>query len=125
MRLHPGSRFKLVVLNSSRLGARMDSGHYTRCSILSPDCGVSKCADYPWLVSPLKTSVNLIVLQVLQLLTSVTPSVVMASDQVVLVTGASGDLGREIVRILLEELDASVVATDIVSGDELKSHKEK
>lgn len=35
---------------------------------------------------------------------------------IVLVTGAAGGIGYEVVRILLKELEASVVATDIVEG---------
>ncbi|EXJ92914.1 hypothetical protein A1O3_01470 [Capronia epimyces CBS 606.96] len=49
----------------------------------------------------------------------------MTSQHVVLVTGASGDIGRETVRILLEELGASVVATDIVLGAALDGHQKK
>lgn len=41
----------------------------------------------------------------------------MASSPVIIVTGAAGGLGFEIVRILLEELDSRVVASDIVKGD--------
>lgn len=41
----------------------------------------------------------------------------MASSPVIIVTGAAGGLGFEIVRILLQELDSRVVATDIVKGD--------
>jgi hypothetical protein len=40
----------------------------------------------------------------------------MSENPVVLVTGAAGGIGYEIVRILLEELSASVVATDLVNG---------
>lgn len=35
---------------------------------------------------------------------------------VVLVTGAAGGIGYEIVRILLEELEGQVVANDVVEG---------
>lgn len=37
-------------------------------------------------------------------------------NPVIIVTGAAGGIGYEIVRILLEDLSASVVATDIVEG---------
>lgn len=40
----------------------------------------------------------------------------MSQSPVVLVTGAAGGIGLELVRILLEDLAASVVATDIVAG---------
>lgn len=41
----------------------------------------------------------------------------MAMDPVVVVTGAAGGLGFEIVRYLLEELNGRVIAVDIVKGD--------
>jgi len=41
----------------------------------------------------------------------------MSQSPVVLVTGAAGGIGHEIVRVLLEELSAFVVATDITRGD--------
>lgn len=44
----------------------------------------------------------------------------MASEHVVLVTGAAGGIGSEVVRILLEDLAACVVATDIVIGEKLE-----
>jgi NAD(P)-dependent dehydrogenase (short-subunit alcohol dehydrogenase family) len=53
----------------------------------------------------------------------------MASEHAVLVTGAAGGIGSEIVRILLEDLGACVVATDVVIGDKLeqlgKKHQER
>ena len=41
----------------------------------------------------------------------------MASTPVVFVTGAAGGVGFAIVRALLEERNASVIASDIVKGD--------
>lgn len=43
--------------------------------------------------------------------------IIMASTPVVLVTGAAGGIGFEIVRTLIEELDCRVVANDIVKGE--------
>lgn len=40
----------------------------------------------------------------------------MSGNPVIIVTGAAGGIGYEVVRILLEDLSASVVATDIVEG---------
>jgi len=37
-------------------------------------------------------------------------------NSVIIVTGAAGGIGYEVVHILLEDLFASVVATDIVEG---------
>ena len=48
----------------------------------------------------------------------------MANEHVILVTGAAGGIGNEIVRILLGDLDAAVVATDVVAG-QLQDLKDK
>lgn len=48
----------------------------------------------------------------------------MAPKPAIVVTGSAGGIGSETVRILLEECNAQVVATDIVEGS-LKSLKEK
>lgn len=41
----------------------------------------------------------------------------MTTGPVVLVTGAAGGIGYEIVRALVEELEGRVVASDLVKGD--------